>query len=78
MNDYVFFCERCGVDHSDFEDDEIFVDRVLLKRRNAIAHGEDEMISVDEMDQLVYRVLSLMSRFSNLLENVIYQKSFLK
>jgi RiboL-PSP-HEPN len=68
------FCERCGVDPSDFKDDEIFVDRVLLKRRNAIAHGEDEMIGREEMDQLVDNVLSLMSRFSGHLENRLFSK----
>lgn len=72
------FCERCGVDHSGFKDDEIFVDRVLLKRRNAIAHGEDEIVSSQEMDELIDKVLSVMTRFSNLLENIIYSKAFIK
>jgi hypothetical protein len=70
------FCLICGVDSKVFENYRIFIDILLLKRRNAIAHGQQEYIELDEIDEIIEKVLSLMGIFRNLLENKIYTKSF--
>jgi hypothetical protein len=69
-------CLICGVDSSHFEQNRTFLDVLLLKRRNAIAHGQQEYIQIDEIDDLVGRVLGLMGFFRNLLENKIYTKGY--
>lgn len=69
-------CIICGVDSNHFEQNRIFLDVLLLKRRNAIAHGQQEYIRPDEIDDLVANVLALMSFFRNLLENKVYTKAY--
>jgi RiboL-PSP-HEPN len=69
-------CAICNVESSHFEQNRTFLDVLVLKRRNAIAHGQQEFIRVEEIDYLVGTVLSLMSSFRNLLENKIYTKAY--
>jgi RiboL-PSP-HEPN len=69
-------CKICGVDSSHFAGNRTFIDVILLKRRNAIAHGQQEFIQPDEIDDLVARILALMSAFRNLLENKVYTKAY--
>lgn len=69
-------CLICNVDSSHFESNRPFLDILILKRRNAIAHGQQEFIQTDEIDGLVAHILSLMSHFRNLLENKVYMKGF--
>lgn len=69
-------CQICGVDSSHFEANRDFLDRLLLKRRNAIAHGQQEFIDSGEVDGLVANTLSLMEHFRTLLENKVYTKGY--
>lgn len=69
-------CIICGVDPSHFEQQRTFLDLLILKRRNAIAHGQQEFIDASEVDALVSNILSLMSHFRNLLENKAYLKTY--
>jgi hypothetical protein len=69
-------CMICGVDSNHFEQNRIFLDVILLKRRNAIAHGQQEFIQTNEIDDLVANILALMGVFRNLLENKVYTKSY--
>jgi hypothetical protein len=48
----------------------------MLKRRIAIAHGQQEYIQQDGIDDLVASILALMTHFRNLLENKVYQKQY--
>lgn len=69
-------CIICGVDSTHFERNRDFLDLLLLKRRNAIAHGQQEFIRPDEIDDLVANTLALMAAFRNLLENKVYTKAY--
>jgi len=69
-------CMICGVDASHFEDHRPFIDLLVLKRRNAIAHGQQEFIHEDEIDDLVAKLLGLMGAFRNLIENKVYTKAY--
>jgi hypothetical protein len=69
-------CQICSIDSSFFSDENTFIDVILLKRRNAIAHGQHEEIGLNEIDDFVAKVLSLMEQFRNLLENKVYTKSY--
>lgn len=69
-------CVICGVDSNHFEQNRTFLDILLLKRRNAIAHGQQEYIQQDEIDDFVANVLALMGFFRNLLENKVYMRKY--
>ena len=69
-------CMICGVDSDHFEQNRTFLDILLLKRRNAIAHGQQEYIQTDEIDEFVGNLLALMGFFRNLLENKVYTKAY--
>ena len=69
-------CIICCVDSNHFEQNRTFLDILLLKRRNAIAHGQQEYIQIDEIDDFVANILALMGFFRNLLENKVYMKEY--
>lgn len=69
-------CLICAVEPDEFEAKRFFIDQLLLKRRNAIAHGQQEFIRADEIDQLVGELLALMQHFRTLLENKVYLKRY--
>lgn len=70
-------CLICGIDIAIFEPYETFIDVVLLKRRNSIAHGDDSVVAVEEIDGLVDDVIALMRAFRNELKNKVYTRSYL-
>jgi hypothetical protein len=69
-------CLICGVEPNGFEENRAFIDVLLLKRRNSIAHGQPEQIQLEDINDFVARVLSLMGLFRNLLENKVYTKAY--
>jgi len=69
-------CIICAVDSSYFEAQRTFIDTFVLKRRNAIAHGQQEFIQIGEMDKLVADVLALMEHFRSLLENKVWTRAY--
>jgi hypothetical protein len=69
-------CLICGVESDHFETNRTFLDTLLLKRRNAIAHGQQEFIRPDEIDNLVGTTLALMAAFRSLVENKVYTKAY--
>lgn len=70
-------CMICGVDGAHFEEKRPFIDVIVLKRRNAIAHGQQEYINESDIDDLVADTLALMQHFRSLLENKVYTKTYL-
>jgi hypothetical protein len=70
-------CIICSIDFSHFENKRLFLDHLIIKRRNAIAHGQLEYIQQTELDYLVSEILALMQHFRTLLENEVYQKHYL-
>jgi len=71
-------CVICGFDHTFFEGKRIFIDLTLLKKRNAIAHGQEDSIAAPDVDNFVDTGLALMEHFKTLIENKVYTKSYLK
>ncbi|TIP02798.1 MAG: hypothetical protein E5X72_19165 [Mesorhizobium sp.] len=69
-------CLICAVDQTYFESKRVFLDQFVLKRRNAIAHGQQEFIHESEVDDLVSEILALMQQFRTLLENKVYLKEY--
>ncbi len=69
-------CLICSVDSLHFETKRVFLDQFILKRRNAIAHGQNEFIQETGVDDLIAEILGLMQHFRSLLENKVYQKQY--
>ncbi|MEX2649491.1 MAG: MAE_28990/MAE_18760 family HEPN-like nuclease [Alphaproteobacteria bacterium] len=69
-------CLICSVESSHFEDKREFIDWIVVKRRNAIAHGQQEFIEETDIDDLVGETLALMMHFRNLLENKVYTQAY--
>ncbi len=69
-------CMICSVDATHFESKRTFIDQLILKRRNAIAHGQEEFIQEAEIDDLIKGILALMHHFRTLLENKVYLKQY--
>ena len=69
-------CTICGVDPLLFHEHKLFIDVVLLKRRNGIAHGEDTFVQANELDDLTDRTVQLMRLFSNELQAKAYLQAY--
>lgn len=71
-------CIICGVDFRKFEPDSTFIDTIILKRRNSIAHGNHETIGEEEIELIVTKSIGLMRLFGNQLESKIYDQGYLR
>ncbi|NRR30005.1 hypothetical protein HSX11_07375 [Oxalobacteraceae bacterium] len=69
-------CLLCGLSAVSFEKSATFIDVILLKRRNSIAHGEDTLIAFDELDEITENTIGIMRLFGNELENRIVLQTY--
>ena len=75
-------CEICcvlGIDYSCYGKKEfVIIDEQLLKRRNAIAHGEYLSLSRDEYRSLHREIVAMIEHFRDRVENSAAQKLYLR
>jgi hypothetical protein len=69
-------CLVCCVPIQPFEDKSTFIDAILLKRRNAIAHGEDTFVHIDDLDELTNETVAMMRVFGDALDNHVALRSY--
>ena len=69
-------CLVCGVPTLPLADRADFVDVFLLKRRNAIAHGEDTFVEVEDLDELTSGTVAIMRIFGDALENRVALRNY--
>lgn len=69
-------CLVCGLPISDFEDYEDFIDIMLLKRRNAIAHGDDTFVAKEDLLPVTEKTIQLMRNFGDLLDNHVTLRKY--
>ncbi|MDX0870367.1 hypothetical protein GOE00_27225 [Sinorhizobium medicae] len=69
-------CLVCGVPVQSFADKSTFIDVVLLKRRNAIAHGEETLVGFDDLDEVAGETVALMRAFGDELENKVVLQTY--
>lgn len=69
-------CLVCGLPGDKFLDCFTFIDVIMLKRRNSIAHGEDTLIDMDELEEITSETIALMRGFGDALENHVVLKSY--
>jgi HEPN superfamily RiboL-PSP-like protein len=69
-------CLVCSVPTPSFADKATFIDLILLKRRNDIAHGEDTFVEIGDLDELANGTVTIMRTFGDALENQVYLKEY--
>lgn len=69
-------CLVCNIPVADFMVYETFIDVLLLKRRNSIAHGEDTFVSIDDLDDLTNKTIEIMRAFGTAIENHVALKAY--
>lgn len=69
-------CLVCGVAIEPFADRSKFLDVLLLKRRNEIAHGEETFVEVGGLDEIADTTISLLRQFGDALENHVYSGTY--
>lgn len=67
----------CGLPKDLLQHQSSFIDIVLLKRRNAIAHGEETFVEVADLDMVCDGTISIMRTFGDALENRVVLKQYL-
>lgn len=70
-------CLVCDISYQEFIEHEAFIDAMLLKRRNAIAHGEDTFIAKDDLDEVTNTTIALMRMFGDALDNQVQLKTYM-
>jgi hypothetical protein len=70
-------CLVCGIPAGRFVDKSAFIDIFLLKRRNAIAHGEDTLVALGDLDEITDDTIGLMRMFGDALENHVVLKTYM-
>lgn len=69
-------CLVCSIPLDVFRGEATFIDTILLKRRNAIAHGEETFVDLADLSDLTAKTIGLMRSFGDALENKITLKSY--
>jgi MAE_28990/MAE_18760-like HEPN len=62
-------CAYFSIDQTLFEDDYDFIDKILVFRRNNIAHGEYIELDQKGLEDMSNRVIGMMRTFNNLVDN---------
>jgi RiboL-PSP-HEPN len=70
-------CLVCAIPIELFRGQERFINLTLLKRRNEIAHGEDTLVGLEDLDDLTTETVGLMRGFGDALENQIYLRTYM-
>lgn len=69
-------CLVCGVPVQPFAERSTFIDIVLLRRRNSIAHGAETLVGLDELDDIANETIALMRGFGDALENHVVLQTY--
>jgi hypothetical protein len=69
-------CLVCCVPIAGFADKATFIDLVLLRRRNAIAHGEETFVDIADLDDIANETIGIMRTFGDALENHVVLKTY--
>ena len=67
-----------SLEYSDYELKDKFIDEKILRRRNMIAHGRDDIIDYNEYVSVHNEVIALMDAFKTQIENAALLKNYLR
>jgi hypothetical protein len=68
---FLDICLICGIPTIAMGDKATFVDVLLLKRRNSIAHGEDTFVGMEDLEEIANETIAMMRAFGDALENQV-------
>jgi hypothetical protein len=68
---FLDICLICGIPAIAIGDKATFVDVLLLKRRNSIAHGEDTFVEIEDLDEIANETIAMMRTFGDALDNQV-------
>jgi hypothetical protein len=71
-------CLNLGLDFGAFGLHEAFLDKVLLAKRNCIAHGEYTPVTAESVDEVCHKVFECIDAFRTLVENAIANRAYRK
>lgn len=71
-------CLICGIEHEIFVNDFDWIDKILVNRRNSVAHGAAFKLDIGDLDGVVERTLRLMRYFREQIENVVSNAGYRK
>lgn len=79
LNSEVLFdiCSNIGIDYTQFSDNFSFIDKILIGKRNGIAHGENYELDISEINEISTKVVGCIDLFRNLVENAATERRFL-
>lgn len=66
---------QLGLDYSLFATKAVIIDGLVLKHRNAIAHGEKGEVDLNMLNDIGEQVISLITLFRDLIENAVATKA---
>ncbi|ASJ76208.1 MAE_28990/MAE_18760 family HEPN-like nuclease [Granulosicoccus antarcticus] len=66
---FLDICLVCGLPSDGWAKLSTFIDVILLKRRNEIAHGENTFIDISDLDEITNNTVALMRSFGDALDN---------
>jgi len=69
-------CRSLGLEYTEFQAKELFIDAGLLGKRNHIAHGEAQDIDKDEIESVKTEVVGLIDCFRNKIENAALNSQY--
>lgn len=69
-------CMNLGLNYSRFSAYASFIDKVLLAKRNCIAHGENIFITEDNVDEVCENVVACIDNFRTEVENSAVNESY--
>lgn len=69
-------CLNLGLDFSSFLPFVPFIDKILLAKRNCIAHGENIFITEENVDEVCSNVVACIDQFRNEIENSAVNGSY--
>jgi hypothetical protein len=71
-------CENLGFDSSEFSELVPFIDKILLGKRNSIAHGDNIQIEESLIDEVSKKVVECIDIFREKIENSAQEAAFRK
>ncbi len=69
-------CSTLGLSFEIFKTKTLFIDAVLVGKRNQIAHGESQDIGKADLENIKIEVIALIDRFRNEVENAVTSSAF--
>ncbi|WP_194785181.1 MAE_28990/MAE_18760 family HEPN-like nuclease [Actinomyces haliotis] len=69
--------DRLGLDSSLYQTEANLIDTRLVAKRNSIAHGEYETLTIEDFDEIYDKVLMMLDAFTSSIENAVIQKSYI-